>query len=285
MNWERVALFLGESWWWVLPGIGLVLFALTRRIRRRKAPLESVEPIDTRKLCQLLLDTFRQEGDPDIDDRDLQDALDALQEDSSGRNQKKASESALYLLRAGDHSKATNVLQARAKRAKGDLAAAANRQLSQLVGLSDARAAFALCRKSAKLDPNDPRAQLHLGTLYMRGCDLTSARTCYEEGHRLAEDMQDQVSCAVALGNLGMICQALDDPDTAESLHREALTMNENLRREGGTAHQCCCLGILYEVRGDKVRGERFLREARAIWEHTFARPRIGGILPPFGTE
>ena len=268
MNWERVYIFLGENWLWVLPGIGLVLFALSFRIRRRSVPPEPDDPIDVRQLCHDLLETHRQAGDPDIDERDLMEALKNLQDSASPKDQDKNSEAALRLLKAGDHTKARNFLEARAKRARGDAAAAAVRQLSQLIGLTDPRAAFAHCRKAVKLDPAEPRAHLHLGTLYMRGCDLPSARSCYEEGHRLAEEIQDQVSCAVALGNLGMISQAQDELDAAEALHREALTLNENLRRESGVAIQCCCLGILYEIRGDQVRGERFLREARSIWEH-----------------
>ncbi len=250
---------------WIAPVFALILFGLSFRRFKRPPPAEEGPP-DLTSVAARLVQQLRVPGDVEIDERELFQALEALDPDLLQPLTQVPGNSALAAAEAFFHRR-LGQLQGLISKPSPETAQAA-RHLAIFSFLQNSATAEAAYAAAQKLDPEHPAIATQIGALALRRGDPDSAQRAYESALVLAQAADDRLSSAVAQGNLGVIEQARGNLPAAEALHRSALAENQALRREGGIAVQCSCLGILFDLNGDHDRARRFRREAVSVSDH-----------------
>jgi tetratricopeptide (TPR) repeat protein len=154
------------------------------------------------------------------------------------------------------------------------------RQKGALAFLRDTQAALQAYAKATELDPDHAEGWNQLAQLQERVGDLDAAIMSYERALALGNRSGDQVTIAIATGNLGIVYQTRGDLNRAEAMYRKALAINKALGHKSGMASQYTSLGILHWKRGDFDQAEEMYKKALAIDE---ALDRKEGMAIQYG--
>ena len=203
----------------------------------------------------------------------LTNAITALAQQRNQPNALPGIEEALAQLQQGNTEAAETIFETvlARKEAEGQAAnqqaAEAARHLGALAFLHDTEKALTAYRRAVALDPANDDGWNKLGHLLLRIGQLDKAIEAYNQVRALGTKSSDQITLAIAYGNLGVVYQTRGDLAQAEAMHRKALELNEALGRKKGIAHAYNNLGIVYRVRGDLAQAEAMYRKALELDE------------------
>ena len=77
---------------------------------------------------------------------------------------------------------------------------------------------------------------------------------------------------------LGLLMSVRGDLDDAESMHRQALGINEKLGQREGMANQYGNLGLVMRDRGDIEGAREMWTKARDLFEQVGAKPMVDKV-------
>ncbi|MCK4783356.1 MAG: tetratricopeptide repeat protein [Desulfobacteraceae bacterium] len=127
----------------------------------------------------------------------------------------------------------------------------------------------------AVITGNDMVALNSYGSFLLNIGRLAQAEITYGRVLELSESKDYELGRAVALGNLGLICQMQGDLEKAERMFRKALGIHERLGRQDGISTSYSNLGFIYQTRGDLDKAEGMFKMALEIDERLGRQDRI----------
>lgn len=116
--------------------------------------------------------------------------------------------------------------------------------------ITDAQEAMRLAQTMAELKPLMAEAQRALGLGYYRLGDLRQSLDWLRQAMNLYAHLGEEDSLPIAMMELGMVCRAMGDYETAETHYRQALARWQESENLGWQANLFNNLGGLYHAQG-----------------------------------
>jgi len=116
-----------------------------------------------------------------------------------------------------------------------------------------------------KLLPDDIPALNQKGNIHLLQGRLDQAEQSFQRVFHLAQQQQDLLWQANALGNLGIVYKTRGDLINAEDMYKKALDIFIQLGSLEGQAQTYGNLGIVYKTRGDLINAEDMYKKALEI--------------------